>query len=227
MGRPYVLAGLLGLLLGGASAMAVAQGASEIRLPAPRLDSDRSIESALNGRRTVRAFAPSPISLADLGQLLWAAQGITSPRGFRTAPSAGALYPLETYVLAGDVAGLAPGVYHYRPDRHRLVLHRPGDRRAEAARAALGQSWMTQSAAVLAFSGNVLRTARKYGRRSERYVHMEAGHAAQNVLLQTQALGLAAGLVGAFRDDELAAVLTLQEGERPLYLIPIGKGRTP
>lgn len=199
--------------------------ASTISLPEPRVRSEYSVEEALENRRTVRDFSRAPVTLKDLGQLLWAAQGITSKRGFRTAPSAGALYPLEIHVLAGNVDGLAPGVYRYRPERHVLTPRRSGDQRQALAEAAMQQSWVGESAAVLVFSAVSSRSRKKYGHRSERYVFIEVGHAAQNVFLQAQSLGLAAAVVGAFRDDEVAQLLQLPGGERPIYLMPVGHAR--
>ena len=209
-------------LLGSAPAADVS---STITLPEPRVRSEYSVEEALENRRTVREFSRAAVSLKDLGQLLWAAQGITSKRGFRTAPSAGALYPLEIHVVAGNVDGLAPGTYRYEPERHALAPRQVGDQRKALAEAALRQNWVRESAAVLVFSAVSSRTQKKYGGRSERYIFIEVGHAAQNVFLQAQSLGLAAAVVGAFRDDEAAELLELPRGERPIYLMPVGHAR--
>jgi SagB-type dehydrogenase family enzyme len=194
-----------------------------ISLPQPRLASDFSIEEALQNRRTVRDFAQAPITLADLSQLLWAAQGITSPEGYRTAPSAGALYPLEVYLVVGNVEDLAPAIYRYDPDRNALKTWQSGDRRAALTHAALRQRWMEDSAVVLAFCAVSSRTTGKYGDRGERYIFIEVGHAAQNVFLQAQSLGLAAAAVGAFEDRAVGRVLDLPGKEHALYLMPIGK----
>ena len=196
-----------------------------VDLPRPRTDGSLSVEKALAQRRTVREFAPTAMSLAEASQLLWAAQGITDAAGRRTAPSAGALYPLNVYLVSGDVTGLAPGVYRYEPQAHRLRRVMSGDRRGELASAALGQGWMSQAPAILAFGAIDARITGKYGRRGIGYVQIEVGHAAQNVLLQAQALGLGAGEVGAFDDDAVAALLGMGKDERPLYLVPVGKRR--
>lgn len=196
-----------------------------IALPTPRLDSDFSIERALRERRSVREFRDRAISLAQLSQLLWAAQGITARGGLRTAPSAGALYPLEIYVLIGDVDDLSPGVYRYQPQGHRLHRIADEDRRRDMERAALGQDSIGHNAVLLAFASVDARTTGKYGKRGLRYVEIEVGHAAENVMLQAQALGLACAVVGAFNDGETAKVLGLRRGERPLYLIPVGVPR--
>ncbi len=218
---------LLAILAAATSQAGTARTMATIPLPEPRLVSDVSVEAALLNRRSVRDFSAQPITLAELGQLLWAAQGITSRKGYRTAPSAGALYPLEMYAVVGNVEGLAPGVYRYDPDRHELETWRDGDQRGSVARAALRQRWIRDSAAVLAFCAVPSRTTGKYGNRGERYVLIEVGHAAQNVFLQAGALGLAAVVVGAFRDRDLNEVLELSRGEEAVYLMPIGHKSRP
>ena len=196
-----------------------------VALPEPRVHSDVSVEETLRTRRSVRDYADAPLTLAEVGQLLWAAQGVTDPTGFRTAPSAGALYPLEVYLVAGSVDDLAPGVYRYRPHEHQLVRVSAGDRRAELSAAALGQSCVQEGAAVLVFAGVYERTAQKYGERGVRYVHMEVGHAAQNVYLQAVALDLGTVVVGAFHDEDVQAALGMAEDERPLCIMPVGRKR--
>ncbi len=163
------------------------------------------------------------LSMAQVSQLLWAAQGITDRQGFRTAPSAGALYPLELYLAVGNVDGLGAGLYRYEPDSHTLARMDDQDLRRRLARAALGQQWVADNAAVLIITGVYSRTQRKYGRRAQRYVHMEVGHAAQNVFLQAASLGLGTVVVGAFDDDAVARALGLSQGEQPLCLMPVGR----
>lgn len=197
-------------------------GGDVVQLPDPVLSSQVSIEEALSSRRSVRDYGREPLSLARASQLAWAAQGVTNKRGFRTAPSAGALYPLELYVVAGAVEGLAAGAYRYLPEDHSLVRVTGGDLRKQVAEAALNQSFVARGAVVFVFTAVYERTTQKYGERGIRYVHMEAGHAAQNLLLEATALGLAAVPVGAFHDNELANVVGLPEGEHPLYVIPVG-----
>ncbi|ABK15930.1 SagB/ThcOx family dehydrogenase [Syntrophobacter fumaroxidans] len=194
-----------------------------IKLSHPRTRGSVSIEEALLKRRSVRSYTGVPLSIEDLSQLLWAAQGMSHPRGYRTAPSAGALYPLELLVAAGRVGALSPGVYRYDPHRHEIVLHREGDRRANLRRASLDQSAVGNAPAVLIFCAVYERTTRKYGERGVRYAMMEAGHAAQNVHLQVVSLGLGTVLIGAFRDDQVKSVLELGGNEEPLYLMPVGK----
>jgi SagB-type dehydrogenase family enzyme len=178
-------------------------------------------------RASERAFAASPLDLADAAQLLWASQGVTrGTEAGRTVPSAGARYPLETYLVAGRVNGLPAGVYRYRPSSHDLVTGALGDRRGSVAAAALNETWVAVAPAIVAIVAVPERTIGRYGVRGERYVHMEAGHAAQNVYLEAAALGLGTVLVGAFDDREVARALELPRGERPLGLMPVGRKRT-
>ena len=192
-------------------------------LPEPVTSGEKSLEALLLQRRSVREHREAALDLSAIGQLLWAAQGITNPQGFRTAPSAGALYPLELYVVVGKVDGLSPGLYHYHPDTHRLQQTEDGDLRHILARAALAQPWVKTAAAVVVVTAVYGRTTRKYGERGIRYVHMEVGHAAQNLFLQAEALGLAAVVVGAFEDDAVATALKLPTDVQPLMLIPVAR----
>jgi SagB-type dehydrogenase family enzyme len=209
----------------GSAEVAIASEAGEIALPKPRLEGEVAVERALAKRRSLREFAAGPLPLEAVSQLLWAAQGITHEEGLRTAPSAGALYPLEVYLVAGAVSGVRPGVYHYDPRRHRLLLASKGDARAAVAEAALDQDWVAEAPAIIVLAGVYARTTRKYGERAERYVHMEVGHAAQNVYLQATAQGLGTTMVGAYRDAELARVLALPRDVKPLALLPVGTPR--
>ncbi len=194
-----------------------------IKLPPPALEGKISLEKALKERRSIRQYKNLPITVSDLSQILWAAQGISGAGGRRTAPSAGALYPLELCVVAGNVSGLSSGVYSYDPHRHELSRTMGGDKRAELSNAALSQSSIRQAAAVLVISAVYERVTVKYGERGIRYAHMEAGHAAQNVFLEAVPLDLGTVVIGAFRDDQVRAVLKLPEREQPLYIMPVGK----
>lgn len=194
-----------------------------IFLPEPRFDGDVSIESALRERRSVRSYKDEPLALAEVAQILWSAQGITSARGFRTAPSAGALYPLELYVVAGNVKSLASAIYKYKSQEHRLLEIISGDSRSQLSRAALHQSAIREAPAVMLFCAVYERTTGKYGQRGIRYADMEVGHAAQNACLQAIALGLHTTVVGAFRDEEVKAIVRLPAAEQPLYLVPVGR----
>lgn len=195
-----------------------------IRLPIPRPASAVSVEEALAKRRSVREFFNLGLSLEEAAQILWAAQGITHVEGLRTAPSAGALYPLEIVVAAGAVTNLPAGIYRYQPEHHRLIRVVARDGRAELAAAALHQRWIADAAAIVVIAANYPRTTAKYGQRGERYVHVEAGQAAENVCLQVVALGFGTTVVGAFSDSEVKRLLGLSEAE-PLLLIPVGKPR--
>ena len=194
----------------------------EVILPSPDTTGGMPVEAALQGRRSVRQFADRPLPIQDLSQILWAAQGVTGLQGYRTAPSAGALYPLEILVAAGEVEGLGSGVYRYRPGSQSLVPVSAGDPRAALSSAALDQAAVRDAPAVLIIAAVPARTTAKYGERGSRYVDMEAGHASQNVYLQAQSLGLGTVAIGAFMDGEVAAVAGLDPGEIPRYLMPVG-----
>ena len=191
-----------------------------LQLPLPERKRRMSLEEALAARRSVREFRREPITDRELSQLLWAAQGITTPEGLRTAPSAGALYPLDVWVAT------ASGFYHYEPHKHRLTRHLERDLRPDIHRAAFMQEVILQASAVLVIAAVYERMARKYGeQRTPRYVHMEAGHSAQNLLLEAVALGLGGVLIGAFNDREVEKVFSLPADQKPLYLIPVGHPR--
>jgi SagB-type dehydrogenase family enzyme len=193
------------------------------KLPEPETRGDMSVEQAIGNRRSLRHYSGN-LSLADISQLLWAAQGETHSEGYRAAPSAGALYPLEVYLVAGDVAGLSAGIYRYRPDQHELIQLGAADLRRDLTSAAYGQSFMQTAAAVLVITGVYERTGKKYGQRARRYVHMEAGHAAENVYLQAEARGLGTLIMGAFDDERVQMVLGLPDDHQTLGLMPIGPG---
>jgi SagB-type dehydrogenase family enzyme len=199
--------------------------ATQLALPRPLAGGRVALEPALRERRSVREYADTAITRAQLAQLLWAAQGVTGPDGLRTAPSAGALYPLEVLVVAGRVARLPAGVWRYEPRPHALVPVAEGDRRRALERAALGQACVADAAAVIVLAAVYRRTTAKYGERGRRYVHMEVGHAAQNVCLQAVALDLGTVVVGAFEDAEVHGVVGLARDEEPLVLIPVGRPR--
>ncbi|MDD2901478.1 MAG: SagB/ThcOx family dehydrogenase [Syntrophales bacterium] len=200
------------------------EAADLVKLPPPALKGSVSVEEALQARRTVRRFASRSLDLQQISQLLWATQGITDPRGLRTAPSAGATYPLEIYLVVGDhgVTGLAPGIYRYLPKGHALELTLKGDYRAPVARACLGQSWMATAPVMVVFAAEFKRCTARYGNRGVMYTHMEVGHAGENLFLQTQALRLAAGIVGAFTDQALSHTLNLPREHEPLLIMPVG-----
>jgi SagB-type dehydrogenase family enzyme len=195
----------------------------KILLPPPMTLGRVSVEEALQDRRSVREFSSPDLTLEEVGQLLWAAQGITHPEGRRTAPSAGPLYPLELVVVAGAVEGLEAGAFRYSPRDRTLSMLLPGDLRASLVQASLEQEWMHGSGAIFVFAGVYHRTAKRYGERAVRYVIMEVGHAVQNLHLQAVALGLGATVVGAFQDEVVRSLLRLESDEDPLAMMPVGR----
>ena len=194
---------------------------ARIKLPAPDYTNNVSVEEALSKRRSIRTYSGENLTLEEVSQLLWAAQGITGEG--RTAPSAGALYPLELYLVVGDIDGFDKGVYKYRPTDNELEKVADGDKREELANAAVGQDCVRDAAIDIVFTAVYARTTWKYGERGIRYVHMEAGHAAQNVYLQAVSLDLGTVVVGAFFDDNVKEIVNAEEQEEPLYIIPVGR----
>lgn len=205
-----------------------------ISLPPPGFKGNVSLEEAIARRRAVRKYGEDPLSLAQLSQILWSVQGITGSRGLRAVPSAGATYPLEIFsvvgrqaVIAGDseqlTQELQAGVYHYEVDSHSLTLHKAGDLRPDLARASLDQQFIMHAPVAIVICALYHRTCEVYGRRGERYVHIEVGHAGENVHLQAVALGVATVEIGAFCDEEVRRVLGLEEQIKPLYILPLGR----
>lgn len=196
-----------------------------IHLPEANYDGKVSVERALRERRTVRSFKDEPLTLREISQLLWAAQGITEgTKGLRTAPSAGALYPLEVYLVVGNVEGLGEGAYKYNPHEHHLIRIKQGDVRGEFA-LALGQSGVGEAGAAIVFFGVYERETVKFGEIGVRYVHMEVGHAAQNVYLQATALNLGTGVIGGFPESRIKKILNAPDEEQLLYIMPVGRMR--
>lgn len=202
------------------------QEGGEVSLPSPVRTGSVSVEHAIANRRSRREFTNEPLTPAELGQLLWATQGITDrASGHRAAPSAGATYPLEVYVVIGEggVETIDPGVYHYRPEPHVLTLVSSGDVQAELRGAALDQEWVGDGAVDVIITGVDERTTERYGERGRRrYVPMEAGHAGENLALQAEVMDLSTVSIGAFRDDDVRDLLDASAAERPLYIFPVG-----
>ena len=196
---------------------------SIVKLPVPVLDGKMSVEEALYTRRSLRSFSSASLSLEEVSQLLWAAQGISSPSGYRTAPSAGALYPLELYAIVGNIDNLSPGIYKYIIRKHALMIMLNGDQRNNICRAALNQIFIAKAPLVMLICTVDERVTTKYGRRGIKYIYMEVGHAAQNVCLQAVALGLGTVVIGAFKDGDIATIVNLPGNEHPVYLIPTGR----
>jgi SagB-type dehydrogenase family enzyme len=204
-----------------------------IDMPEPRFASQVSVEETLKGRRSVRSYQDSALTLAEVSQLLWSAYGITQPMpdgpaflrgGLRTAPAAGALYPLELYLVARNVTDLAPGVYWYKSETHKLVLVTEEDRWQALTEAALDQYHFETAAAAIVYSAVFERNTSKYGQRGrERYVCMDLGHSAENVYLQAYALKIGTCAIGAFSDIALRQAIGMTRAEEPLYIMPLGK----
>ncbi|MEM2586934.1 MAG: SagB/ThcOx family dehydrogenase [Candidatus Bathyarchaeia archaeon] len=206
-----------------------------ILLPLPRKVSELTVEEAILLRRSIREYTNEPVNLSDLAMILWAAYGITEPKlGFRAAPSAGATYPLEIYVVIGErgvkysEGFLAGGIYKYEPHSHTLTLVKGGDYRGELMGASLGQRWVGEAPLSVVICAVFERTTWIYGERGRvRYVPMEAGHAGQNIYLMATALNYGAVVVGAFDDGLVAKIINSKPEEKPLYVIPIGVPRSP
>jgi SagB-type dehydrogenase family enzyme len=207
------------------SLVEVRMGHASISLPKPSFDGKVSVEKAIKERRTIRDFKDRILSLTHLSQLLWAGQGITDPiERKRAAPSGGALYPLDIYVLIGEngVEKIEAGVYHYLPKEHSISLISKGDLRKEMASASLGQRWMAKAPVIFLITAEYRRITGKYGERGIRYALIEVGHVGQNLFLQAEALGMGAGIVGAFNDLELSRVVGLPPKHEPLLIMPVG-----
>jgi SagB-type dehydrogenase family enzyme len=207
-----------------------------VYLPLPGRITNISVEEALLWRRSIREYTDRPLTVVQLSMLLWAAYGVNDVRwGFKTTPSAGATYPLEIYVVIGErgvalneTHYLEAGVYKYDPYTHSLKPVKLGDVRKELQEAALGQEWVGKAPASIVIAAVFERTTRIYGERGRlRYVPMEVGHAGQNIYLMATALELGTVVVGAFYDDQVSSVISLQPNEVPLYIVPVGVPKTP
>lgn len=192
-----------------------------MKLPDPKFKSSTSVEEALSARRSVREYAEDSLTLEQISQLLWAAQGLTSKWGGRTTPSAGALYPLEIYLMAGEVKGLKSGLYHYDPGKHQISLTQEGDLREKLTPASLYQDEILRAPATLIITAVYERTMQKYGERGIRYVHMEVGSVGENIYLEAESLKLGTVFIGAFDDERVKKVLGITE--EPLGIMPTGK----
>lgn len=212
----YTIAILAGLIIAGNCF------ASSISLPNPQLKGKVSVEEALAKRRSIRSYANDPLGLKEVSQLLWATQGITAKGGKKTAPSAGAIYPLQLYLVAGSVEGLDPGVYQYNPDKNELTLKQKGDLRSKLMAASMMQPWVKQAPITIIFGINYTKMGR-YTSKSKMYADFEVGHAAQNLMLQAVALGLGTVAIGAFNKGEVETLLKISRPLEVVYLIPVGK----
>ena len=200
-------------------------------LPSPETEGSMSLEEALESRRSRRNFQDKELSAEQLSQILWAAYGITDPEsdnpslrgGRRTAPSAGALYPLEIYVVVGNVTGIQAGVYKYVSEGHKIIRTIDNDIREDLSAASLDQAMIRDAPVIVLYCAVFSRIADRYGERGrERYAYIEIGHSAQNIYLQAEALGLGTCAIGAFTDSSVIDLLGLPDEEVPLYLMPVG-----
>jgi len=201
--------------------------APRVSLEPPAIQDGMPIWEAVGARRSIRDFSREPVVLAELSQVLWASQGITLLEmdwGFRAAPSAGALYPVETYLSAQDVSGLEKGIYHYSPREHAIELLKEGSFGTRLAEAALDQDFLAAAGVVFCWTAVFARSAWKYAERAYRYVYLDAGHIAQNVALAAVALGLGSCQIAALYDDEVNSLLGVDgEEESVLYLTAVGR----
>ncbi len=193
-----------------------------IKLTEPRQTGSVSVERCISQRRSVRGFGSQSLTEEQLGQLLWAAQGVTTADGKRAVSSAGALYPLQLHAACSKVGAMTSGVYRYDPGHHELLLVSPGRQCEKLFDAARGQEWIASAPAVICIAADFERTTSKYGARGRGYVYMEAGQAAEGLMLQAVALGLASTIVGAFGDEDVKRLLHLALNETPLCLLPVG-----
>jgi SagB-type dehydrogenase family enzyme len=194
-------------------------------LPNAQTDGTVSLEKTIKVRRTIRSFTPQQLTLEQFSQLLWAAYGITEDRGYkRAAASGGACYPMDLYAMVGEeaVKGMEGGIYHYEPMGHSVSLVLQGDFREGLARASLGQMWMATPPLSLVICAEYARITSRYGDRGVRYAMIEAGHMGQNIFLQAEALGLGAGIVGAFQDEAVIQVMGIPSSHEPLLIMPVG-----
>ena len=221
----FVLSTLLPFKAGKASGKKITGEEEAMNLKAPLPDGSVSVERAIKQRRTVRSFMDRPVSVQQFSQILWAGQGITQDRGFkRAAPSGGALYPMDLYASIGvnSVVGMEEGVYHYEPRDHSVQKIAEGDWRRDVAVASLNQMWMADAAMLIIVTAEYNRITIKYGKRGIRYALIESGCIGQNIFLQSQGLGLEAGIVGAFKDREVANLLGIEKTREPLIILPVG-----
>jgi SagB-type dehydrogenase family enzyme len=198
-----------------------------VKLPSPDKTGNMSVEEAVQNRRSVRQYSNQSLSLKDISQLLWAAQGITDTQNnFRAAPSAGRVYPLEVYVVAGKegVNGLEEGVYHYNPQNNQLEKLLTGDKRSDLAKAADRQPWVSQAPVDIVITGVYQRTINKYGNNNQsiRFVQQESGHVGENIFLEATARGLVTVSLGSFDDKAVKTLLNLPADESTLYVFPVG-----
>jgi SagB-type dehydrogenase family enzyme len=199
---------------------------NKIELPAPELMGKMTFQEVLKKRKSIRSFSTKPLNLKQLSYVLWASTGIQRKQGnyeFRTAPSAGALYPIETYLVVNNVEDLEKGVYHYSIKNHLLQQLRLGDFSKDVTLAALEQSMCMQAAVVFIWTAIFFRSKWKYKQRAYRYVYLDAGHIAQNLALSSTSIGLGSCQIGALFDDELNRIINVDgQEESAIYMSVVG-----
>ncbi|MBO8131766.1 MAG: SagB/ThcOx family dehydrogenase [Candidatus Marinimicrobia bacterium] len=216
-----MLSSKLSIILVSFLTFSITLGGDRLKLPYPNYKGGVSLEEAIYKRRSIRDFSEKKLTLEQISQLLWAAQGITDNRyGFRTAPSAGATYPFDVYIIVDRVDKLDSGIYRYIPQDHLLENIEKGRFNKILADFALGQDAIAQAPVNILLSAVYERTTSRYGKRGIMYVHIEAGHIAQNIHLQAVTLGLGSVPIGAFYPEKIKSRFNLP-GE-PLYIIPVG-----
>ena len=194
---------------------------TSIELPPPSKEGGISVEEAISKRRSIRRYSKEPLILREISQILWSASGVTSTTGYRAAPSAGATYPIEIYILIINAEDINPGLYQYNYNNHSINFYRNIESLKPFVSAALGQDFVSEASINIIISAEFSRTTMIYGNRGYRYVWMEAGHIAENIHLQAESLGLGTVIIGAFYDDKIKRFLNIKE--EPLCIMPIGK----
>ncbi len=194
-----------------------------VQLPPPKLKGGVSLEETISKRKSSRVYKKKPLTIEEISQLLFAGQGITDESGRRTVPSAGALYPIEAYLISGNVQGISPGAYKYQPKVHQLVKISSGDKRKELFSATFFQFWAKEAPAIIILCGVPWRTMIKYGWKGKSFVLIEIGHSAQNISLQSIPLGLGTVCIGGFNKRKVKKILEIKGPEIPLYILPIGR----
>lgn len=221
---------IVGLIILAVAALALSDNSKTdasgvVKLPAPRTDGGISVEKALSERRSIRSFKNGSLTIDEISQLLWAAQGITDDKGHRTSPSAMASYPLEIYLLAGNVTELPAGVYHYSPEGHNISTVALGNKIPELFGTPMNgkTDWRASAPAIFIVTGVFERVNKVPGQDLSRFVHVEAGTASENLLLEVVSLGLGATYTAGFDENKTRECLGLADGQDPIAVIPVGR----
>ncbi len=195
----------------------------KISLPEPTFMSNTSIENALLSRRSMRIFKPESLSIEEISQLAWAAQGVNDPRGFRTSPSAGAFYPINLYIVTQNVENLPKGIYKYKAEEHELIQIASEENASQFFNSITTQYSLKNPAAIFIFSAKVEQIIASYGSFGKKFLYMEAGHTTQNLYLQTTSLEIGTTMIGGVNEKEIRQALNMSSYEHPLCMMPVGK----